>query len=298
MKNHDCDPRLIDTDKNFWHKYLSFYDKCFGSSLSKDVAFDILEIGVFNSKSIEYWRKKFPNSSVVGCDILYNSNWFMDESTKYLCFDQSNVRALKEAIANLPNPRLLIDDGSHQPLHQLIFLDLATSRFMQSAPSHRSFVVIEDIHTCLPDVAHSISPYKFLFWKIKYSIKKLRANLFASADIDTNVYLDALRFSTPLGILLVAQKISSGSQSFREFEDQVHRERISHSAKQLIIKVMRNCLMSSKISIYKRSVLPDKCYRCGSNIFHPGNLSCIRCGANAYKFDDSMSVCLEFEGSH
>lgn len=102
------------TDKIYHHRYDRFYP-IFLDSL-RDKNFNLLEIGVDNGKSIELWKRYFTFATIYGIDI--NISW-SDSRTKILKLDQSKQKDLEFASKVIPKCRVIIDDGSHHPEHQL-----------------------------------------------------------------------------------------------------------------------------------------------------------------------------------
>ena len=72
----------------------------------------MLEIGVNREASLRMWDTFFPNARVFGADVKEYS------SSRILKLDQSKTEDL-ERIASERPWRLVIDDGSHKPSHQL-----------------------------------------------------------------------------------------------------------------------------------------------------------------------------------
>jgi hypothetical protein len=281
-------PLQSKSDKSFWHKYTSFYAKTL-EGIDPNEEFDILEIGVFNSKSIFQWRQSFPNSNITGCDINNDLSWFKDEKVKYLQFDQSDADALKKSIQCLHNPRILIDDGSHIPFHQLIFLHIATSMVTIFPLAQKRVVIVEDLHTSLEQIILDQSQKTILA-----DIKRIAR----SGSHIKNPYECLSDIINPMGMLLSLEKVMGGSQSMEELIDQVSLKTKSPALLTLAKEIITNCLKADKIRIFKRSTLPDLCWKCGSNLFDPATLRCQGCGENGYKYADSITASLEYNCSN
>jgi hypothetical protein len=87
------------------------------------------------------WRQLFPKAFVICLDrdVSESGNGYT-----VLKVDQSNAKALEEAIEAIPQPaRLIIDDGSHHPQHQLSTFSLLFKNLLQP----KGIYIIEDIET-------------------------------------------------------------------------------------------------------------------------------------------------------
>lgn len=127
-----CDTQ---TDKAWRHGYTLFYPFFLDSLRTR--AFNMLEIGVFREKSLALWDAYFPRAAVFGADkdgTAYNSS-------RILQLDQS-VPAQLRRVAGLRPWTVVIDDGSHKPMHQLeTFLEI----FPRLLPG--GVYIVEDIET-------------------------------------------------------------------------------------------------------------------------------------------------------
>ncbi len=86
----------------------------------------------------------------MGADILCEKeSWYKTDRIKYIKLDQSNVSHLEANFKTLNNPKIIIDDGSHHPIHQLIFLDISTSEILRRTNNEKKTIILEDIHTSL-----------------------------------------------------------------------------------------------------------------------------------------------------
>lgn len=100
-------------DKVTHHRYDRFYP-FFLEGMRQD-KFDMLEIGVAEGKSLLFWKEYFPHARVIGLDRDEKHLQGL-ETYKY---DQSKIEEIREASKKLPVCRIIIDDGSHQPKHQI-----------------------------------------------------------------------------------------------------------------------------------------------------------------------------------
>jgi hypothetical protein len=125
------------TDKAIHHKYLDFYQKhlpkrTFGGRL--------LEIGVMDGASIQMWRDYYPKAEIVGIDIMPKDH-LQYSDVQILKIDATDIEALKE----LGNFDIIIDDGSHYTLDQQIsFYWLYYNQLNKNG-----YYILEDLHTSL-----------------------------------------------------------------------------------------------------------------------------------------------------
>jgi hypothetical protein len=124
------------TDKIYHHRYDRFYPT-FLESLRKS-SFNLLEIGIDTGGSLLLWKEYFPKAKIYGIDI--NLELKNDDFTIYK-IDQSDLDQIKKATKLIPKCQLIIDDGSHHPIHQLeTFLE-----FFDKILEYGGIYIIEDI---------------------------------------------------------------------------------------------------------------------------------------------------------
>lgn len=328
--NHS--PLQTQSDKVFWHKYIHFYDHVL-EGISPYDKFDILEIGVLNSQSIQKWRDQYPRAVITGCDIKKKSNWYSDANVRYLQFDQADTIYLEKTISNLSDPRILVDDGSHIPFHQLIFLHIATRIVCKLPTSKKRIVIIEDLHTSLEEIMKTghlyasiqqqhnkqlplIKRYKgkisefprVVFRSLMGAVRRTKPqavlacsdsfkDIPLSISYDKSIYKDISILVNPFGLLLCLEKVKNGSQTKQDLLEQVRCKTTSNEMLSLIDDIITGCLMADRITIYRRSTLPDQCWRCGSRLFDPSTLKCQGCGENGYKHADSITASLEYNSN-
>lgn len=129
-KNTIKDPNLLEnldkiakdcgTDKSsLIHNYCVKYEKYLNFNRLDSIK--ILEIGVFDGKSLNMWKRFYPNSTVVGVDIMERCKEY--EKTEQNLFieigSQDNINFLNSIIKKYGEFDLIIDDGSHQQNHMI-----------------------------------------------------------------------------------------------------------------------------------------------------------------------------------
>lgn len=128
------------TDKCAIHGYHRFYPLVL-AQLNHSDAFTIVEIGYGEGASIPFWKELFPQAYLICIDRDVSQ-----EGEGYLVIqaNQDHPEQLQEALRCAPSPvRLVIDDGSHLPRHQLSSFSLLFDAILEPG----GFYIIEDIET-------------------------------------------------------------------------------------------------------------------------------------------------------
>ncbi len=116
-------------DKFFRHNYIPHYELLFEN---RDVK-RLLEIGIgyehlmkpfvpkyIHGASLWMWRDYFPEAEIFACDIHGDTLINEGPISSFLC-DQSKQEDLEQLIEDTGgNFDVIIDDGSHEPLHQIL----------------------------------------------------------------------------------------------------------------------------------------------------------------------------------
>ena len=103
------------TDKVTHHAYQRFYPRFLERLRSE--TFAMLEIGFHEGASQRLWEEYFPKATIYGVDIANKDKKLPRGEVFQL--DQSRIDHLNELFTKLPKCKLIIDDGSHVPTHQL-----------------------------------------------------------------------------------------------------------------------------------------------------------------------------------
>lgn len=246
-----------ESDKFFWHGYIQFYERFFIDINPGK----ILEMGVANGNSIRYLLRRFPTARIWGTDIIQRREaWPQDPRFLYEILDQSEKSRIKKFFAE-NNFDLIIEDGSHDPVHQ-------TSCLISGIHSLNSggIYILEDIHTSHPRSAFYVSgaPIRRLVQRFR---RRPRGNSLS--------VLLAIDHYKRLGIevgSLISEKISK--QSLFEPDDVLNLSK----------KIKR-------ISLYRRAHFPDQCI-CGRREYDYSNYMCF-CGNPIFSDKDSMSFVIE-----
>ncbi len=117
-------PRLAmiyGTDKWGQHRYASHYASHFLHLRRKKIT--LLEIGIGGYEdprggggSLRMWRRYFPNAQIVGLD-YFDKGAHAEKRIRIYRGDQSDERLLRQIVAEVGAPDIIIDDGSHINSH-------------------------------------------------------------------------------------------------------------------------------------------------------------------------------------
>ncbi len=120
-------------------RFTEIYDRYFNDTREK--VSNILEIGVGSGNSLRMWREYFPNAMIYGIDNNPAYIFQDDRIVTFLC-DQNSRQELVKIVSNLGEFDLILDDGSHNVIHQQISWGC-----LFSYVKGNGYYVIEDLHT-------------------------------------------------------------------------------------------------------------------------------------------------------
>lgn len=124
-----------------WHHYFEAYDNHFARFRNKEVT--ILEIGVSQGGSLQMWKDYFgPQAKIYGIDVDPRCKEFEEENIEIFIGSQSDRNFLRSVIAKIPKVDILIDDGGHSMIQQIVSFE---ELFTHVKPNGVYF--IEDCHT-------------------------------------------------------------------------------------------------------------------------------------------------------
>ena len=247
-------PLMTESDKVFWHGYISFYEKHF---IGKEIG-SIAEIGLLEGNSIRWMLQRFPLSNIDGVDIMpQQAQWPTGDRIKYHQIDQSNRTLIRSFFRNRKFD-LVVEDGSHIPEHQAHCL-------IEALPNMNpgGLYIVEDIHTSLP--THST----FGPWYSRLSSKFMPKGTLLST------------------LLAIDHYNRIGKEFSPEKANRLAKRNILKTEE--ILSLYHH---TKNIWIFRRNHFPDKCYRCGSHEYLYHKYTCV-CGACIFAQADSMSIMIE-----
>jgi hypothetical protein len=129
--------RVIDK----WHHYFEVYDRHFSKYRNKEIV--ILEIGTFQGGSLQMWKHYFGDKAkIYGMDINPDCKQVEEENIKIFVGSQSDRHFLRDVIKEIPPIDILIDDGGHTMLQQIVSFE---ELFDHIKPD--GVYLCEDLHT-------------------------------------------------------------------------------------------------------------------------------------------------------
>ena len=134
--------KLYGSDKPV--QYTPFYDLLFASM--RERVRSVFEIGIFKGGSLRMWRDYFPNAHIYGMDILEDRIFQEDRITTFQG-NQASLAAFAPVLNHAPLD-LIVDDGSHDPNHQV-----ANAEFLVPHLKPGGIYVIEDINPPMLEVS-------------------------------------------------------------------------------------------------------------------------------------------------
>lgn len=143
------------TDKSsMYHNYTKLYDLYFKQIQNEKLC--ILEIGIDKGYSLKTWKEYFPNSEIVGIDIINLKN-LEEERIHIFQGDQGDDKFLKEVNDTYGPFDIIIDDGSHHND------DMKGSfEFLFPLLKAGGLYVVEDLHACYWGLSHGTGEPVFI----------------------------------------------------------------------------------------------------------------------------------------
>ena len=238
---------LSTSDKSFWHGYLNFYERL----LPKEINGTILEFGVFRGNSIRWLMQTFPTACILGADILATQpEWPVDPRVTYYQLDQGDEEAVRNLLTNIVDLDLIVEDGSHLPLHQSICLKHGLDVLRPGGT-----YVLEDIHTSHP--AHELYRHEF----------------------------GSERGQTAFSVLLGIEHL----RRIEAENDDERLETLARGSHFTGDEIRNLAEQIDTVEFYRRATLPASCWNCGSSHFNYNELRC-QCGVELFSEADSMTI--------
>ena len=156
--------KINDTDKVSHHGYHFFYTKYF-----RDFRYDkfnMLEIGLGGGGSLKTWVDYFPNADITVMDI--NEEYVYNDRCRVTKGDQSNYSDLDLIIKNIGSTKLILDDGSHNPLHQFDSFNYLFKNLLEPGGVY----IIEDIELSYWNPESTLYGYKSGYFNLVDSFKR------------------------------------------------------------------------------------------------------------------------------
>ena len=119
---NDLEKYFRQNNKRLIHKYIHYfdiYDRHFSHYRNREVV--ILEIGVSHGGSLQMWKEYFGEKArIFGIDVDPRCKNLEEEHIKIFIGSQSDRKFLREVKAQIPPIDILIDDGGHTMVQQIV----------------------------------------------------------------------------------------------------------------------------------------------------------------------------------
>lgn len=137
---------IYGSDKWGDHWYAQHYERHFSTMRKKRIVLLELGIGGFDDSqgggaSLRMWEKYFPSGRINGVDI-YDKRAHDTPRIRTYVGDQSDESFLRELVAEIGTPDIIIDDGSHLNNHVLRSFEILFPLLAENG-----IYVVEDVHT-------------------------------------------------------------------------------------------------------------------------------------------------------
>ena len=146
-------------DKGSLHSYIEVYER----EMTKLRNIDLLEIGVWEGHSLAMWQEYFKASRIIGLDIDLAKCRFEVDARQ--C-DATSEEALNFTLGDATFD-YIIDDGSHQPAHQVRSFELLWDRVK---PGGKYFIEDIDNDEALVRIGETIAKMgvEFTVYDLRY----------------------------------------------------------------------------------------------------------------------------------
>jgi hypothetical protein len=124
-----------------WDHYFEIYDKHFSKYRGKEIV--LLEIGTYFGGSLQMWKHYFGDKAkIYGMDINPTCKEVEEENITIMIGSQSDRNFLKRVLNEIPPIDILIDDGGHTMLQQIVTFEELFGHVKSDG-----IYLCEDIHT-------------------------------------------------------------------------------------------------------------------------------------------------------
>jgi hypothetical protein len=124
-----------------WNHYFEVYDRHLSKYRGKEIT--ILEIGVSQGGSLQMWKDYFGSKAkIYGVDIDPRCKQMEEENIKIFIGSQSDRKFLKDVISQIPKVDILIDDGGHTMIQQIVSYEELFDHVKEDG-----VYICEDLHT-------------------------------------------------------------------------------------------------------------------------------------------------------
>lgn len=239
---------------NKWKHYFEIYDGHFQKFRNKEVV--ILEVGVFQGGSLQLWKSYFGvHAKIFGIDINPACKNLEEENISIFIGSQSDRNFLRSVKERIPPVDILIDDGGHTMLQQII-----TFEELFAMVKNDGVYLCEDLHTSYWLEYGGGHKRRGTF--IEYSknfIDKLNAYHSEQKSLQPDSFTKSVASLHYYDSILVIEKhlrnapeqISSGKESFNDEAYKLLRERTAWKMKYKVLYAINSALRFFRLRGYK-----------------------------------------------
>jgi hypothetical protein len=141
---NDLEKYFRQNDKRLIHKWMHYfevYDRHFSRFRSREIV--LLEIGVSQGGSLQMWKDYFGDKAkIYGIDVDPRCKDLEEENIKIFIGSQADRNFLKEVKTQIPKIDILIDDGGHTMIQQIVSFEELFSHIKDDG-----VYLCEDVHT-------------------------------------------------------------------------------------------------------------------------------------------------------
>jgi len=152
------------TDKVYYHGYHHFYPQYFEKFRYQK--FNMLEIGYGDGASMKTWIEYFPQADITFLDI--NVQHIESDRCRVIKGDQSKLSDLDRIIDSITQAKLILDDGSHNPMHQFDTFNYLFKNLLEPGGVY----IIEDIEISYWNPESTLYGYKSGHFNLIDAFKK------------------------------------------------------------------------------------------------------------------------------
>ena len=155
-------------DKTSRHTYHKIYPEILDPIINDK--FSLFEIGIDRGKSVNLWCDYLKNATIYGMDITQEWN---HNRGKVFKGDQNNVSDLKKIISEIKSCKVIIDDASHNPQHQIKTFNYLFENLLEDG----GYYIIEDVETSYWDPLSELYGYEIGYLNVVDYFSKLTHNV-------------------------------------------------------------------------------------------------------------------------
>ena len=152
------------TDKVYYHGYHYFYSDIIEKFRYENIK--MVEIGYGDGNSVTTWLEYFIYADITVMDI--NKEMIYNERCRVIKGDQSKKSDLERLISKVGKSKLIIDDGSHNPLHQFNTFEILFKDLLEPG----GYYIIEDIEVSYWHPDSTLYGYESGYFNLVDAFKK------------------------------------------------------------------------------------------------------------------------------